>query len=73
MLGYVIFLEGLVGFKKMSLMLHALPALHAQQFYHGIGFAPTLFESAIVFVIINATLVISLMIMSKRFDFIRKV
>lgn len=72
-LGYVIFLEGLVGFKKMSLMLHALPALHAQQFYHGIGFAPTLFESAIVFVIINATLVISLMIMSKRFDFIRKV
>lgn len=72
-LGYVIFLEGMVGIKKMSLMLHALPALHAQQFYPGISFAPTLLESAIVFVIINAVLVIGLMLMAKRFDFIRKV
>lgn len=69
-LGYVLFLEGFAGIRKLSLLIHALPALHVDQFVHGLNAAPTVIESVIVFTFIDLLLIIGLFRSAKRFDFL---
>lgn len=71
-LGYVLFLEGLTGIRKFSLLLHALPAMHGTTYCFGIRFAPTIMESGVLFLLIDASLTAALILSAKRFDFISK-
>lgn len=68
-LGYVLFLEGLTGIKKLSLLLHALPAMHGGAYCQGLRFAPTISESAGLFLMINLILIVVLLHTARKFDF----
>jgi hypothetical protein len=68
-IGYVTFLEGIVGLKKLSLMVNALPAMHGTRFSHSMQASPTWFESLLIGLCLTCVLIISAMHRARKFDF----